>query len=390
MSYRVKVIEVAGRDSLVLRWKDPVTGLWRQKQAGTMNRRTAQRAAARLETQIAAGQVDGGDLKWSDFRDAYEVEHLSGLAKRSMQAACTAMNRLEKHCNPRRLSTVTSAMLSTFASRLRADGAKETTIASYLGQIRAALGWARQTRRIAVVPMIVKPQRSRGRNSVMRGRPITGEELDRMVAHTADVREHDAPEWERYLKGLWLSGLRLGESLVLSWDDDTPLSVDLSGKHPRLRIWQEGEKAHRDRFLPITPDFATFLLETPLPARHGLVFRLPGRGEQMTVKRVSRYVSAIGKAAKVVTNKADKKFATAHDLRRSFGTRWAQRVMPAVLQQLMRHAAIETTMKYYVGLDADRLASDLWRDWPESPEGDKSGDKKTVTENEASTEVESQ
>jgi hypothetical protein len=52
---------------------------------------------------------------------------------------------------------------------------------------------------------------------------------------------------------------------------------------------------------------------------------------------------------------------SAHDFRRSFGTRWARRVMPAVLQRLMRHESIETTMTYYVDLDADELAEELWK-----------------------------
>jgi integrase len=50
----------------------------------------------------------------------------------------------------------------------------------------------------------------------------------------------------------------------------------------------------------------------------------------------------------------------AHDLRRRFGTRWARRVMPATLQLMMRHKSIETTMKYYVGQDADDVADELW------------------------------
>ena len=54
------------------------------------------------------------------------------------------------------------------------------------------------------------------------------------------------------------------------------------------------------------------------------------------------------------------KFATGHDFRRSFGTRWARRVMPAELKLLMRHASIETTMKYYVGIEADDIAAGLW------------------------------
>jgi hypothetical protein len=34
--------------------------------------------------------------------------------------------------------------------------------------------------------------------------------------------------------------------------------------------------------------------------------------------------------------------------------------MPQVLQELMRHESIETTLRYYVGRDADRTADVLW------------------------------
>jgi hypothetical protein len=54
------------------------------------------------------------------------------------------------------------------------------------------------------------------------------------------------------------------------------------------------------------------------------------------------------------------KFASAHDLRRSFGERWAMRVMPQVLMELMRHESIDTTMAFYVGRNAERTADALW------------------------------
>ena len=58
------------------------------------------------------------------------------------------------------------------------------------------------------------------------------------------------------------------------------------------------------------------------------------------------------------------KYASAHDLRRSFGTRWAKELKPAVLQKLMIHANIGTTTRYYVDLDSDEVAADLWRGFP--------------------------
>ncbi len=80
-----------------------------------------------------------------------------------------------------------------------------------------------------------------------------------------------------------------------------------------------------------------------------------------------RIISAIGKASGVKVNettskgKAVVKFASAHDLRRAFGTRWAQRIMPVDLQQLMRHETIETTMAFYVGQNANETAERLYR-----------------------------
>ncbi|WP_420824965.1 site-specific integrase [Symmachiella dynata] len=162
--------------------------------------------------------------------------------------------------------------------------------------------------------------------------------------------------WRFYLRGVWLSGLRLAESLKVSWDQDEPFCIDLNGRHPRFRIYAEAQKGRRDQFLPMTPDFAEFILQTPESDRHGPVFNV-GRDVNVT----SRIVTAIGKRAGVVVNKADGKFASTHDLRRGFGTRWAPRVKPATLQLLMRHRQIETTMRYYVDQDADEVAEQLWQ-----------------------------
>lgn len=77
-------------------------------------------------------------------------------------------------------------------------------------------------------------------------------------------------------------------------------------------------------------------------------------------------MSAIGESAGVVVDEREvdgetvRKFASAHDLRRAFGQRWASRVMPTVLRELMRHASIATTMAYYVGSNAEATADVLW------------------------------
>ena len=133
-----------------------------------------------------------------------------------------------------------------------------------------------------------------------------------------------------------------------------------------LRIPAELEKGNQDRLYPVAPEFAEFLLATPEDQRTGPVFnplsRRPWQSSRLSNRQVSRIGSDIGKAAcvKVADKNGKVKFASVHDLRRSFGERWAPRVMPQVLMQLMRHETIETTMKYYVGHNAESTARALY------------------------------
>jgi integrase len=158
-------------------------------------------------------------------------------------------------------------------------------------------------------------------------------------------------EWGRLLRGLFWSGLRLGEALRLTWDWSTgsDLAVDMKAEYPVYRIFAAGEKGARDRILPIAPEFVRMLRRVPLDQRHGLVF-----GLNVNVVTAVRIISTACRLAGIVVDR-DQSNATAHDLRRSFGSRWASRVTPAELQILMRHKSIETTMKYYVELDAISL-----------------------------------
>ena len=176
-----------------------------------------------------------------------------------------------------------------------------------------------------------------------------------------------------FLRGLWLSGLRLGEALQLAWERDGGLSIEIRDGRPFLRIKAEAEKGFRDRLVPATPDFGTLLLGVPEAERVGGVFRLDGllTRRPITAKRVSRIVSAIGKKAGVVVNKDAGKFGSAHDLRRAYGSRWAKRLKPFALKTLMRHESIQTTERYYVEIEAEELAADLWKDVsePNEPEG---------------------
>jgi len=93
---------------------------------------------------------------------------------------------------------------------------------------------------------------------------------------------------------------------------------------------------------------------------------MDGKPGLPTKDRVSKTVTKIGAKAKVRVDA--RKTASAHDLRRAFGERWAAKLMPAQLMELMRHESIDTTLSYYVGRNAERTAAILWESMAQQPD----------------------
>ncbi len=172
--------------------------------------------------------------------------------------------------------------------------------------------------------------------------------------------------WRHYILGLWLSGLRLTESMLLSWDRDDRPRVDLADEFPLLRIPAEMQKADRDTLTAIMPDFFETLTATPEAQRHGPVFRpMMPSGNRATGEQAGRMISLLGELARVVVHTHPRtgkvKYASAHDLRRAYGTRWSRVVSASELQELMRHADYHTTQAYYIDQRAVDLARSVWK-----------------------------
>ena len=370
----VCVVDYGPGRNLMMRYRDPLSGKHVARSTGTRDRREAERAAAVWQDELTTGRYAAPSrVTWQQFKERYLAEKASTLAPATQEAIHVAFGHLERVLNPDRLVKVTAAAMSRFAAELRKGtprtekrkekGLRDATVARQLRHIKAALRWGARMGFLAKAPEIEMP-RFKGQ-SLARSRAVTTEEFERMLAAVPKVRRRDAAAWQRFLRGLWLSGLRLREALALSWDQDAPFAVDLTGKRPVVRIFAEAQKARRDEILPLPPDAAALLLETPADRRQGQVFRLVNlaTGQPIPAGEVGRAVSAIGRKAGVVTNKDDGKFAGCHDLRRAFASRWCRRVSPSVLKRLMRHRSIATTEAYYVQLDADELADELWADF---------------------------
>lgn len=368
---KVHVVKYPDRENLVMRYRDPFIGKQVQRSTGTTNKREAERAAAKWEAELREGRYQKPNrMTWEAFREHYGTHGMPSLAPTTQGTYDATLNVFQRTCNPQRLADITTQRITGFATALRESGIADTTVGRHLRTLKVILRWAEREGLLARLPKFTMPSRKRGAK-MMRGRPITGEEFDRMIEAVPKVVENAAAEsWRFYLRGLWDSGLRLSESLTLRWDHATgAIVVDLTGRRPMLRIPAEAEKGKRDRLLPITPQFAQLLESVPETERRGRVFKLLAADGSLfprTRVKVGKTVTAIGTAAGVVVDertkgeKVKRKYASAHDLRRAFGQRWAAKLMPNALRELMRHTDINTTMAFYVGQNAEATADLIW------------------------------
>jgi integrase len=360
----------AGR-SLTLSWTDPISGKRKTQSARTKNWREAERLAGELEKELEAGTVSPSRITWNEFVARYTDEKLATLAPKTRETALASLRHVKRVLSIEFLAKLTADAMSRFQAECRKQGMKDTTLAHHLRHVKAATRWAVKLGLMSKAPAVEMPKRSKG--SQARSRAITTEEYERVMLAIPKARPQDAAQWDRYVTGLWLSGLRRSEALALTWDADGVFCVHLGERRPVFIIRSEGQKSGKAETCPMAPDFGAWLLTVPELERNGKVFRLVDTrtNQPLAENRVGRIVESIGRKAGVkvgTRTKRDKDgttttvpvFAGCHSYRRGFGSKWARRVSSAVLKRLMRHASISTTESYYTHLDASDVADELW------------------------------
>lgn len=363
------------------RWTDPDTGKDKFKSLRTKSRHVADQAAWDLTRRLRAGENIGEIDGWLDAVSLYQKTCSDYIAsskgsKDSMQATINAVCEL---MGPKSLSQFSERFILEFGKQLRTIPAargvmrSEATVARHFRSLHVMLQWFYRKKMLASVPHFDMP-----RAADAKGRAITDDEFQKMLDGVlAGCNNNRVVERSRryLLRGLWLSGLRLGEAEKLSWDDPTKFRVDLSDPDaPIFVIPGWAQKNRKEKPCPMAPDFAEFLLRTPPEMRVGNVFMpLNDSGDRFIAGQgwCSSWISELGKAANIEVSKEPSrvsgewliKYASAHDLRRSFGERWALIVEPNLLMEMMRHSSFETTRKFYLTANARNYSSRVKQLW---------------------------
>ena len=173
--------------------------------------------------------------------------------------------------------------------------------------------------------------------------------------------------WKRFSKALLYSGLRLEELFNMHWTREDRIHVANldSFSDPVIVIPGQCQKNKQSLEAPCSMEFADLLRETPVDEREGRVFSPCGfRGRPViAVDYAGELIIRAGRKAGIIVHHYEngkKKFASAHDLRRTFATRWANAGFSEIeLMLIMRHESIETTKQFYLTQRAYLLSAKM-------------------------------
>ncbi len=337
----VYLLRPKDRPSFQLQWIDPTSGGRRTKSAGTDDPGLAEKARADLEYELNHGIYASPDrATWAEFRQRFEAEYVASRRPNTRRNYAATLDAFEELAPVKSVAAITARTLSQFVARLRArpgrsqgTSTQASTVKVRMQFLQTALRWAVAHGYLAAAPAM--PQVRVPRRTPQ---PVPDEVFAALVRQAGEDREMVA-----YMGCAWYAGLRRGEAHALCWSpsDEHPW-VDL-GRN-RVVLPAAVAKSDADQWVPLDPALREMLAALPRRRGDDRVFDFRCRSglaaPPLTVgQRVRRLAELAGVRASYKT------------LRRGFGCRYAGRVPAQVLQRLMRHADIKTTLAYYANLD---------------------------------------
>ena len=283
---KVRIARPAGRP-FQLRYTCPFEQRQIRISVGSRDEDEAQQLKAELEAKLLLGidarpgkaVVLGPDMDWSDFRQRFRSLHLATVRDSTAFHAESRLDLAERILKPKKLGEIAdpnalqqlqAKLLSGAASR-RKKPRSAHTVRGYMNSVLAALNWAYLQGWLQVTPKLRKIKTAK--QKVMKGRPITHEEFQKLLDSTEKVVGSKAAEsWRFVLRGLWESALRLDELMHVSWDQMGAIRpVWKENRLPVLNIPASMQKNDTEESIPLLPWFEAIILETPPEQRRGWV-----------------------------------------------------------------------------------------------------------------------
>lgn len=239
----------------------------------------AQEQVVSMPVYVRGGGENPSAMSFDEAFQRYRDYKESRVRKQSFQSLCSGIEMSRRIFEARRANdglapgaTLQESLslegLEFLQKQLR-DGAEgryehrlPATVNSILGDVMAFARYCFKHDWIAKVPPIEDLDEA----EVTRGRAITGEEFDRMLAAAPQVvGASAAASWIFLLKTLWESGFRIADILNFYWDDETKI-------HPR---WASRRHEHTTVVIPSTQKNKKFEEIPMLPGLERLLKTVP-------------------------------------------------------------------------------------------------------------------
>jgi integrase len=367
MKIKVKTVK-AGRDGIVFRWTD-LAGRTRQRRyQGRKTRNRIEDARREIEDQLNAVGVD---LKWSQFLEQVRTLYYYGLGRRAIDKAETMLSRFQAIHGDFWCSRLHKTHLLEVERQMVLSDLASATIASNMATIWAIVNWGIDQ---DMLPPIKRPRKRKRKadkaESVSGGRSLTGEEIDRMVDAIRNNAEldgkpllkagEDAESFVRSIYAARLMGLRVDDCHRLSFNNGLGRHVAYIDESAPVIAFCSDQKNGLEEDVPLTPQAVEWLRTVP----SGLewIARARGsRGWHKTTHRLCRVIAGAGRAARIVTKRNSRrtKYASAHDLRRTFAVEMLGRLSVKEVQKLTRHADCQILLRYYADVQQDTLSKKM-------------------------------
>lgn len=303
--YPNRPLRSSDRNGYVLKFYCPLQQTRIRKNCGTRDRREARRIQRECRERllngeytasggvILAGQqqsarrtakvVDPGrGMSWEAARERYRQHRAARGREASLVHSLSRIdlagrifeNELQPHLDGElmlpdcmtldRFEYLQEQLLAGAESRF--DRRSPNTVNSTIGAVIAFARFCKKHDWIPAVPDVQKLEVE----EVMKGRPVTGEEFDRMLAVTPDVvGPNSAPSWQFAMRVLWETGFRIGDLMDFHWNDEQHIHPRWKGQ-PTLVI-PSSQKNRKLQELPLLPGLAKLLETVPAKNRTGWV-----------------------------------------------------------------------------------------------------------------------
>lgn len=305
--YPQRPLKNSDKNGYVLKFYCPILGKRVRKNCGTRDRREARRVQRECRERLLNGQyvVSGGAITamhnkvasvstssanssapGKPWQECYE-HYLKRFKGRSIDDTVSRLSVAERIFEGRRkdqglpagitiMECLNDEGIEYLQDRLLAgDGSRFDSRAAVTVNsiVRRVMTFARFCRRKKWVPRLPEVERLDD-GDAMKGRPVTGEEFERMLDVVPKVvGAGPAESWRFTLRVLWESTFRVGDVMDFSWDDPQhiyPVWPHRSGLHPTLVV-PSTQKNRKNQEIPMLPGLAELLKQVPVSEMTGWV-----------------------------------------------------------------------------------------------------------------------